>query len=239
MAGFAHAGDDDAALRVADEIDRRREGAAQPVAQRSGERVDAAALGLQRAQRGIDRGLRAFAALVGGQRSGHAGPVGRLLNSTPLGRRPNVNGGAGLAAPRARRERPPARFAPRRRRCGGALTASLPSIRARSRAALSPGGSRMAATGLSGFQCHGLVGPKMATVGVPIAAETCIRPESLVTDSIRRGERENGVAQIVAGEVAHALAGSATISRAIGVSFGPPRTQTEAPSLASARARTA
>ena len=39
----------------------------------------------------------------------------------------------------------------------------------------------MAAIGLSGFQCQGLVGPKIATVGVPIAADTCISPESLVT----------------------------------------------------------
>ena len=39
MAGLADAGDDDAALPIADEIDRRREGAAQPVAQRGGERA--------------------------------------------------------------------------------------------------------------------------------------------------------------------------------------------------------
>ena len=37
--------------------------------------------------------------------------------------------------------------------------------------------------GLSGFQCHGLVGPKIAIVGVPIAADTCISPESLVTET--------------------------------------------------------
>ena len=30
-------------------------------------------------------------------------------------------------------------------------------------------------------QCQGLVGPKIATVGVPIAADMCINPESLVT----------------------------------------------------------
>ena len=38
-----------------------------------------------------------------------------------------------------------------------------------------------AAMGLSGAQCHGLVGPKMPIVGVPSAAATCSRPESFDT----------------------------------------------------------
>src|ERR1041385_1685028 len=115
-------------------------------------------------------------------------------------------------------------------------TASLPSLRARSRASRSPGGSRIAATGLSGFQCHGLVGPKIATVGVPIAAETCIRPESLVTATsaaaiARMALRRSGP---VRSRVRPRAA--CTMSLAIWVSFGPPSTQTAAPSLTSARA---
>ena len=72
MAGFAHAGHDHAALRGADQIDRGGEGRAKAVAQRGGERIDAAAFGFERAQGGIDRGLRAFAAHVGWLGSGHA-----------------------------------------------------------------------------------------------------------------------------------------------------------------------
>ena len=79
MAGLAHAGDDDAALRGADQVDRGGEGRAQPVAQRGGERVDAAAFGVERAQRGIDRRLRAFAAHIGWLWSGHA-EVAVLIN---------------------------------------------------------------------------------------------------------------------------------------------------------------
>ena len=55
-------------------------------------------------------------------------------------------------------------------------------MRARARASASPSGSRIAAIGLSGFQCQGLVGPKIAIVGVPIAADTCMSPELLVTE---------------------------------------------------------
>ncbi len=43
------------------------------------------------------------------------------------------------------------------------------------------GASITAAIGLSGAQCHGLVGPKMPTAGVPMAAATCRRPESFDT----------------------------------------------------------
>src|SRR6202040_1683463 len=41
--------------------------------------------------------------------------------------------------------------------------------------------SIVAASGLSGAQCQGLVGPKMPIEGVPSAAATCNRPESLDT----------------------------------------------------------
>ena len=193
MAGFAHAGDDDAALRGADQLDRGGEGRAQPVAQGARERVDAAALGVERAQRGIDRRLRAGAAHVGWPGSRHTGLrslIGRRLDSTERAARqacagPNVNAGvmrgfSGFSA--TLRAPPPGRFRPRRRRCGGGAPRRCPRVRARSLSASSPGGSRIAAIGLSGFQCHGLVGPKMAIVGVPIAADTCIKPESLVTE---------------------------------------------------------
>ncbi|MGY3123302.1 hypothetical protein ACVWXQ_007239 [Bradyrhizobium sp. S3.14.4] len=46
VAGLAEAGDDDAALGVADQVDRLGEGRAQRTAQGGGERVDAAALRL-------------------------------------------------------------------------------------------------------------------------------------------------------------------------------------------------
>ncbi len=59
VAGLAHAGDDDAALRGADQVDGGGEGGAETVAQGGGQRVDAAAFGVQRAQGGFDRGLRA------------------------------------------------------------------------------------------------------------------------------------------------------------------------------------
>ena len=66
MAGFAHAGHDHPALRGADQVDRRGEARAQAVAQRGGERIDAAAFRVERAQGGIDRRLRAVAAHIGG-----------------------------------------------------------------------------------------------------------------------------------------------------------------------------
>ena len=50
MAGFAHAGDDHPALRGADQVDGGGEGRAQSVAQCGGERIDAAAFGVERAQ---------------------------------------------------------------------------------------------------------------------------------------------------------------------------------------------
>ena len=39
----------------------------------------------------------------------------------------------------------------------------------------------VAASGLSGAQCQGLVGPKIPIEGVPSAAATCRRPESFET----------------------------------------------------------
>ena len=51
---FAHAGDDDAALRGADQVDCGGESRAKPVAQRGGQRIDAAAFGIERAQRRIE-----------------------------------------------------------------------------------------------------------------------------------------------------------------------------------------
>ena len=75
----------------------------------------------------------------------------------------------------------------------------------------------MAASGLSGAQCHGLVGPKMPMVGVPIAAATCTRPESFDTAALAQLEREDGVAQVGRGEVARGRARRrATISAASG-----------------------
>ena len=54
VAGLAHAGDDDAALGAADQLDRGDEGLAEPIVDRGGQRCDAAGFGLQRAQRRFD-----------------------------------------------------------------------------------------------------------------------------------------------------------------------------------------
>ncbi len=67
--------------------------------------------------------------------------------------------------------------------------------------------SMTAASGLSGAQCHGLVGPKMPTVGVPMAAETWTRPESFDTQALAHLQRQDGVAQVRRGEVAGGGAG--------------------------------
>ena len=58
------------------------------------------------------------------------------------------------------------------------------------------GGSSTAASGLSGAQCHGLVGPNTAIAGRPSAAAMCISPESLDTaasaqDSARMASRRS------------------------------------------------
>ncbi len=62
--------------------------------------------------------------------------------------------------------------------------------------------SMVAASGLSGAQCQGLVGPKMPTVGVPMAAETWTRPEVVGDASAGAFQRQDGVAEVRRGEVA-------------------------------------
>src|SRR6478672_3965515 len=61
----------------------------------------------------------------------------------------------------------------------------------------SPAACITPARGFSGAQCHGLVGPKMPIVGLPKAAATCMRPESLETtacaaESARMALRRSG-----------------------------------------------
>ena len=84
-----------------------------------------------------------------------------------------------------------------------------------------------AASGLSGAQCQGLVGPKMPTVGVPMAAATwneagIVRHAGAGGFSARMALRRSGD-----GQVARARAGGGAISAASGVSAGPPSTQTD------------
>ena len=62
MAGFAEPGDDHAALGVADEIGRGGKGRAETDLQRRGDRGDAAALGVERAQGRLDGGVRGIGA---------------------------------------------------------------------------------------------------------------------------------------------------------------------------------
>src|SRR5664280_2455496 len=102
--------------------------------------------------------------------------------------------------------------------------------RARARDDGSPGGSRMAAIGLSGFQGHGLVGPKIATVGVPIAADTCISPESLVTATSAAASARIALRRSGPVRSRTRCPAVSAIRFARGVSFGPPKTQTDAPS---------
>ncbi len=69
MAGLAHAGDDDAAARVADRVDRGNEGAPSPSRHGRGERGDAVALGIERAQRRSDvRLVAGFASSASAER---------------------------------------------------------------------------------------------------------------------------------------------------------------------------
>ena len=96
-----------------------------------------------------------------------------------------------------------------------------------------------AASGLSGAQCHGLVGPKMPTVGVPIAAATCTSPESLETRrsaaaSARMALRRSSPVRSRAPAPA-----AATILRPAAFSPGPPSTQTSRPCAARACAASA
>ena len=65
------AGEDDAAFDAADEVDRGDEGGGEAVAQRRDQRIDAAAFRLERAQRALDRVMRAR--VVGRLRLGHYG----------------------------------------------------------------------------------------------------------------------------------------------------------------------
>ena len=60
------------------------------------------------------------------------------------------------------------------------------------------------ASGLSGAQCQGLVGPKMPMVGVPIAAATCSRPELFDIASSAAASARMALRRSVPGEVAHA-----------------------------------
>ena len=57
--------------------------------------------------------------------------------------------------------------------------------------------------GLSGFQCHGLVGPKIATVGVPMRGRDVHQPELFGHRGVGGGHRQDGIAQIAAGQIAH------------------------------------
>ena len=75
MAGLAHASHDHAPLRGADELDRGDESGPEPVAQGGGERINAAALGFQRAQRRGNNGLRLVARFVAWLWLGHKAPT--------------------------------------------------------------------------------------------------------------------------------------------------------------------
>ncbi len=100
--------------------------------------------------------------------------------------------------------------------------------------------STTAASGLSGAQCHGLVGPKMPIAGVPIAAATCRSPELFDTATLGGGQRQNGVAQVRSGHVAGIAPDRRRRSRRRAPSRpGPPRTQTCTPSAVRRRASSA
>src|SRR5512141_2857355 len=91
----------------------------------------------------------------------------------------------------------------------------------------------IAASGLRGAQCHGLVGPKLPTVGVPIAADTCTSPETFDTHALAIFSARMALRRSV--EVRSRAAGLAafTISPARGDSAGLPSTQTAIPSSVS------
>ncbi len=72
------------------------------------------------------------------------------------------------------------------------------------RQASAPEISTISASGLSGAQCHGLVGPKMPIAGVSSAAATCSRPEIVRNRDIGGRKRQDGIAQLGSGEVADA-----------------------------------
>ena len=89
------------------------------------------------------------------------------------------------------------------------------------------------------FEVHGLVGPKIAMVGVLSAAAICIRPESFVTAAsaivmaMMASRKSLPVRSFTFGPPVFA------ISAAIVFSFGPPRIQISAPPETSWRARSA
>ena len=99
-------------------------------------------------------------------------------------------------------------------RCMRCATRHCPAWHGSSVAHRSGSAPELPSTGLSGFQCHGLVGPKMPIVGVPSAAATCIRPESLEIATFGRGKRENPLRRSVPvrsrslGRAARMIAGS-------------------------------
>ena len=97
----------------------------------------------------------------------------------------------------------------------------------------------VAASGLRGAQCQGLVGPKIPTVGVPIAAATCTRPESFDTAAVASFSARMALRRSF--EVRSRAWGPAsrTISAASGLSCGLPSTQTAIPAPVRLRASSA
>src|SRR4029077_17714557 len=73
MAGFAHSGHDDAALRCADDIDGSRKAAAKTIAQCGGKCINAASFGFKGPQCRRDRRSRTVARQVSGFWFGHGG----------------------------------------------------------------------------------------------------------------------------------------------------------------------
>ena len=142
---------------------------------------------------------------------------------------------AGACAERALRRLPaPAR--PRCRACSGDGPCG--------RSACGTAGSRVAssvctvaAIGLSGAQCHGLVGPKMPIVGVPSAAATCSSPESFETATSEAASARIALRRSVPVRSRASGPASAMISAASGFSSGPPSTQTAMPCCGQRAAR--
>src|ERR1051325_81386 len=96
-----------------------------------------------------------------------------------------------------------------------------------------------AASGLSGGQSWGLVGPKIEIVGVPIAAETCDSPESLVIATFAAASARIALRRLLPVRSRADVALAATISPASARSLGPPTTHTLQPCCASIRATSA
>ena len=97
-------------------------------------------------------------------------------------------------------------------------------------------GFDLAASGLSGAQCHGLVGPKIADRRRADRGRDMQQPGIVRDGDARRGQRQDGVAQVVAGEVARAPTGSRpTISAASGSRSGRRAPRPRSPRRSSAR----